>query len=312
MGKHVVVGAGQVGGRLARVLAGEGHEVVVVTRSGRGPVAPRITRARADLADRGRFGAVAAGADVLYNCVNPPYHRWPRDWPPMAGALLGVAEDNGAVLVTTGNLYGYGPVDGPMTEDTPLASTGVKGRVRARMWADALAAHQAGRVRVTEVRGSDYFGPGMSDHAFFGDRLLKPLLAGRTIRFPADPDQPHSFTYLPDMADALAVAGTDERAWGRAWHVASSPALTIRQLAELAATLAGAPSPRVASVPHWVMRAAGVVSPLIRELEETRYQWTRPFVADASDFEKTFGLAPTATDDALERTIAWWRAGQAA
>src|SRR2546430_4109535 len=40
----------------------------------------------------------------------------------------------------------------PLTEAAPLAATGPKGRVRARVWQDALAAHQAGRVRVTEVR----------------------------------------------------------------------------------------------------------------------------------------------------------------
>src|SRR5690606_37204952 len=79
MGKHVIVGAGQVGARLAVRLAGLGHDVVVVTRSGSGPEG--VERVAADAADRARLTRIARGADALYNCANPPYHRWPRDWP---------------------------------------------------------------------------------------------------------------------------------------------------------------------------------------------------------------------------------------
>jgi nucleoside-diphosphate-sugar epimerase len=312
MGKHVIIGAGQVGSQLAESLAAGGHETVVVTRSGSGPDMPGITRVAADAGDGGRLIGIAKGADALYNCANPQYHRWAQDWPPIANAMLAAAQGSGAVLVTLSNLYGYGPVDRPMTEDLPLASIGTKGQVRAKMWADALAMHQAGRARVTEVRGSDYFGPGMTGQSIFGDRFIAPILAGKPVRIPADPDQPHSLTYLPDVARALATVGSDERAWGRAWHVPTSRALTIRQVAERLATLAGAPAPRVTSIPHWMMRAAGLFSPLLRELEETRYQFVRPFIVDSSAFESTFGIAPTPTDVALKQTLSWWRAGRAA
>ena len=69
-----------------------------------------------------RLTAIAGGATALYNCANPPYHRWSTDWPSLAAALLTAAERSGAVLVTMANLYGYGPVDAPMSEDTPLRS----------------------------------------------------------------------------------------------------------------------------------------------------------------------------------------------
>ncbi|GII81150.1 NAD-dependent epimerase [Sphaerisporangium rufum] len=308
MGKHVIIGAGQVGGRLAELLADAGHEIVVVTRSGSGPVRPEVTRVAADAADAERLAKLTAGADALYNCVNPPYHRWPRDWPPMATAMLGAAERGGAALVILGNLYGYGPVDGLMTEETPLAAPGVKGRVRVRMWQDALAAHRAGRVRVTEVRGSDYFGPGQHPQQSVGGMVIGPVVAGRPVRLPVDPDLPHTATYLPDVARALMIAGTDERAYGRAWHVPSPPAWTIRRIAERTAAIAGAPAPRISVVPHLVMRAIGLVSPQLREMEETRYQWVRPYVMDSTAFTETFGMAATPMERALEETIAWVRA----
>ncbi|MCK2219963.1 NAD-dependent epimerase/dehydratase family protein [Actinomadura sp. ATCC 31491] len=301
MGKHVVVGSGQVGTHLAAKLIDQGHEVVVVTRSGSGPEG--ATRVAADVADQARLIQVTKGADVLYNCVNPAYHRWLSDWPPMAASFLAAAEASGAVYVMLGNLYPYGPVTGPMTEDLPLASPDPKFRVRARMWEDALAAHRAGRVRTTEVRGSDYFGPGASDQSYLGDRFLPALRAGRTIQLVWPADVPHSWTYLPDVADALIVAGRDERAWGRPWHMPTAEPMTFREVGNRMAALLGRPAPRMVRIPWPVLRAAGMFSPMIGELSHTRYQFIAPYVLDSTAFQQTFGVAPTPVDQALKATL---------
>jgi nucleoside-diphosphate-sugar epimerase len=311
MGKHVIVGAGQVGVHLAERLVQRGHDVVVVTRSGSGPEG--VERVAADVADRGRLTEVAKGADTLYNCVNPQYHRWVQDWPPMASSFLGTAEDTGAVLVTLGCLYGYGPVDGPMTEDLPLAATGTKGRVRAKMWEDAFAAHEAGRIRTTELRASDYYGPRSTDQAYIGEaRFVKPLLAGKRVAYLSDPSVPHAWTYLPDVAEALAIAGTDERAWGRPWHVPTGPAVSTLEVAERLCAIAGAPKPRVFEAPRAVFHALGLFSPMMKELRETRYQFDKPYILDSSAFQATFGMAPTPMDDALETIVAAYRNSAAA
>ncbi len=308
MAKHVIVGAGQVGGHVAELLANAGHEVVVVTRSGSGPRRAGVTLVAADAGDAATMRRITEGAEVLYNCANPQYHRWARDWPPIAASLVSAAEAAGAVLAVLGNLYGYGPVDGPMTEDLPLASTGVKGRVRARMWEDLLAAHRSGRVRVTEVRGSDYFGPHASDQSYFGERLLGPLLSsGKPATVPWNPDVPHSWTYLPDVARALVAAAARESAWGRAWHVPTGPAMTMREVAERLCLLAGAPAPRFRRLPGWMLTAAGLAVPFLKELKEIRYQFDRPFILDSSASEAALDLAPTPMDDALKETLAWWR-----
>jgi len=153
---HVIVGAGAVGSATANLLAAAGQPVRIVTRSGGGPAHPLIERVAADATDAATLCRLTGGAAALYNCANPPYHSWPTDWPPLAAALLTAAESSGAPLVITGNLYVYGKVDRPMTPDMPLAAHTVKGRVRVRMWNDALAAHRAGRIRVTEARASDF------------------------------------------------------------------------------------------------------------------------------------------------------------
>src|SRR3954463_9279468 len=129
MSKHVIVGSGPVGSSVARLLADRGEPVRVVTRSGSGPAHPLIERIAADATDATRLSALTEGAATLYNCATPTYTKWEKLWPPLAGAMLTAAQRTGAVLAITGNLYGYGPIPGGrMTEDSPLAATGRKGR----------------------------------------------------------------------------------------------------------------------------------------------------------------------------------------
>jgi nucleoside-diphosphate-sugar epimerase len=278
-----------------------------VSRSGTGPERPGIARIRTDAADPAALRRVAQGASAIHNCAKPPYQRWAVDWPPRAASLLQTAADVGAVLVTVNNLYGYGPVDPPMTERDPFAPIGIKGQVRARVWADALTAHQSGRVRVTEARASDYFGPGLTTTSHMGSRVVRRLLAGRPIRVLGNPDAPHSWTYVPDVARTLVVLATDARAWGRAWHVPTSPPRSQRQLITSMAEIAGLPTPSIGPVPNWVLRFGGLFSPTIREIREVLYQFDRPFILDSTLFSSTFGLDPTPLPEALTATLRWWR-----
>ena len=302
---HLVVGAGPIGSAVVRRLAAAGQRVSVVTRSGSGPDHPLVEKVAADAADAARTRELAAGASVVYNCVNPAYHRWASDWPPVAAALLGAAESAGAVLVTCSNLYGYGEVDRPMTEDMPLAATGTKGRVRVQMWEDALAAHRAGRVRVTEARGADYVGAGAE--SVLGDRVVPKLLAGKNVQVLGSADTQHTWTYTEDMAMTLVAIGADERAWGRAWHVPSALVCSQREAIARLAETAGVPMVKVSTVPGFVLKAMGLVNPTIRELPEVAYQLESPFVMDSSAAQRELGLVPTPADDVLRAIVDAYR-----
>ena len=267
---------------------------------------------------------LAAGAAAVYNCANPAYHRWPALWPPIAAALLAAAEGSGAMLVTIANLYGYGPArdslgregydaDHPMTEDTPLAATGSKGKVRADMWRDALAAHQAGRVRATEVRASDYVGPDARERARRAGGAQAAARQGGP-RFSAGPDRPHTWTYTGDVAALAVLAGREPSAWGRAWHTPSGPPLTQRQAVAGLASAAGVPMVPVRSVPAAALWAACLPSPLMRELRETEYQFSQDFVMDSSAARQAFGIQPPPWDQVLTEVLRSysWPAGQPA
>ncbi|MEU4603971.1 NAD-dependent epimerase/dehydratase family protein [Kribbella sp. NPDC023972] len=312
MSLHVVVGAGPVGSATARLLAAQGEQVRLVTRSGSSPQpVPSQSQSQsetgaieciaADAANGEELTRLCSGAAALYSCAGPAYHRWPTDWPPLGAALMRAAEVSGAVLVTTGNLYGYGEVDGPMTEETPLRPNSVKGEVRAKLWTEALAAHEAGRIRTAEVRGSDYLGAHTVSP--FSVMVLPKVIAGGRGTAPADLDAPHSWTYVGDVARTLIAVAGDETAWGRPWHVPTPPPLSMRELAARAAELAGAPAARIAKMPGFALRLAGLFNPAAREMVETQYQWQRPFVVDSTPAIVAFGLKPTSADEALQETI---------
>ncbi len=301
MSTHLVVGAGPVGTHTALLLAESGARVRVVTRSGTGPQHPNVERVAADAADPARMRALAADAVAVHNCANPAYTRWDTDWPPLAASLLDAASASGAVLATVSNLYGYGRVPGPIRDDSPLAPCDHKGEVRVQMWLDALAAHDAGRVRVVEVRASDYADAGEASHLA---RNAPAVLARRTVRVLGDADQPHSWTTTHDTARLLVAAAADEQAHGRAWLVPTAPPRTQREALTDIAAAAGLPAPRVSVLGPRAMRTLGVVVPMLRELAGTAYQFTAPFVVDSSVTQAHFGWGPQDWAQTVDRVVA--------
>jgi len=304
---HVVVGSGPVGSGVALALAERGDRVTVVTRSGTGPQHPAVTRLAADASSAEALTAAADGAASLFNCVNPPYHRWPQEWPPIHQALMTAAARTGAVLVMMDNLYGFGPgTPMPMAEGDEMNATGPKGSTRRTMATDLLAAHAAGTMRATFARASDFYGPGVKG-SVLGERVVPRVIAGRSVSLLGALDTPHSLSYMPDVVRTLVTIATDERAWGRPWHVPNASPPTQREAVQALAAAADT-RVQVKSVPKAVIRAMGLVVPLMRGLTETWYQFAEPWIADSALTARTFGLTATPLAEGAAATVEWWRA----
>jgi nucleoside-diphosphate-sugar epimerase len=309
-GLHVVFGAGQVGRALAAHLAGLGLQVRVVSRQPPAVLADGIDWWAADAADADAATAAAKGATAVYQCLNAPYTQWPQQFPPLQRGVLTAAQRNEALSVSLENVYGYGPTGGiPMTEDLPLAATTVKGRTRAAMTNELLAAADSGQVRIAIGRASDFFGAGVTESTL-GKQVFANALAGKRADFLGDPDLPHTYSYVPDIAAGLATLGTDERAVGQVWHLPGPETLTTRRVLEHLAAEVGHPV-GVRSLPGLVVRALGLVSPMMRSLAEMAYEFEEPFVLDTTKYESTFGDSGTSLDAAITETITWYRARKA-
>jgi nucleoside-diphosphate-sugar epimerase len=298
----VVTGAGAAGLPTARRFAESGERVRQISRSGAGADHPLVERIAADIYDPDRLTELTEGARVLVNCAMPALNRWAEDVPRMAESLLSAAERTGADYVMLGNTYGYGHVETAMTERLPMAPTTVKGRARAQMWLDALAAHEAGRVRVTEVRAPGFLGAGpVGAYSAF---VLGPVLAGEVASYAGDLDAPHSWTYTEDVARTLVTASRDDHAWGRAWHAPVTSSLSVRALSERVAELAGAPEPTLRRITRDELTGLAAQQPLFAELVEMLYSTEGPHVLDSSETEAVLGVRPTPLDTVLREMLA--------
>jgi len=301
-GFHVIVGAGPVGTETARFLRDAGRRVVVATRSGSRPDLDGVGRVAVDASDRDALTEVALGARAIFNCANPgDYTQWEATWPPLAESLLVAAERTGATLVTAAALYPYGPVDGPMVEGTPDLATDHKGRLRAGMWAEAKARHDAGRIRAVEVRASDYLGAGVRANGHI-TRQLPTAVRGRAAWVIGDPDLPHSWTDVRDMARALVTVADRPGTWGQVWHAPSGAPRSQREaLTDVLAVLGHRPV-ALHTMPKPLLSLVGRFNALVREINETGSMFRRPYVLSSTYTEQALGLAPSPWADICRRT----------
>ena len=302
---HVVTGAGPVGSTVALQLADAGHSVRLLTRSGSGPVHPLVERRRVDVSRPEALAEAFADAAVVHHCIHGSAYDarvWRAELPQAEAAVLDAAGRVGAVVVFPESLYSYGPVDGPMTEDLPRTATAGKLGVRTEL----LAQRAVSAPPTVSVAASDFYGPAVRT-AHAGERLVPTVLAGRTMRVLGSLDQPHSFTYVPDLAAAMIEAAARPELWNSFLHAPTAAPVTQRRLVELVAEAGGVPVPRMSAVPAWVLRASGVVSRDMRELAETAYMFSDPFVLDSTVSEQRLGLSPTPIEAGLAATVAWWR-----
>ncbi len=243
---------------------------------------------------------------MVYQALNPPYHQWPERFPALQNSVISAARACGATLISMENLYMFGATGGAaMSEDTPLAPNTRKGEVRANMTRELAAAHGRGEIRAASVRASDFFGPRVLQSAL-GDRVFARILDGKTAQVLGDPELPHAYTYVGDIARALVLVGNEPSAWGKAWHVPSDETTTTRQIVAMIGEVAGVPA-RATATPKLLCESW---DDSIRKSENcwrccmNSRSRSSPM---SSALQARFGFRPTPLRDALEATIDWYR-----
>ena len=304
---HVVFGTGPIGLATAGELVARDLPVRVVNRSGRADVPAGVEVVAADATDRDAATTAAAGAAVVYQCLNPAYHRWAQDFPPLQAGVVAACRATGARLVSFENVYMYGDTGGTtMTEETPTRAHTRKGKVRLAMADELRSLFQAGQLDVATARASDYFGPGALEQSPLGELVIGKALAGKSAQVVGDPTLPHSYTYIPDAGRTMAELGVRDDVGGEVFHVPNAPARSTREIITMIGEQLGT-TIKVQSAPKLLLRAMGLFNPTVREVIEMLYEFEQPFVVDSTKAEQRLGLAPTPLDEALAATVAWFR-----
>ncbi len=302
---HLVIGTGPLGRYTAEALLKSGHRVRLINRSGVMPFPPKGAEViKADLYEINSQSVLFKGVSTLYQCAQPAYHRWKKEFPALQQKLVTLASENNLALVAAENLYMYGRTQGkPMDENTANNPCSVKGRIRMQMSDALFDAARQGRIQVASVRGSNFFGPW---EPVLGKIMFRAALNNKTVWLPGKLELPHSFTYTRDFGEALAVAGTDERALGRIWHVPSGNPCTQQQLVDMISAGLGR-QVKVRAIGRFLLSMLGIFDRNAGEASEMLYEFNEPYILNAAAMEKTFGLKATPMEQRIEETLDWVR-----
>lgn len=304
---HVVLGAsGGAGNAITRALFDGGHRVRGVNRSGVADLPDGVAVIGADITTSAGITHAVDRASVVYMASQPPYHRWPQEFPAMLENVIDGTAAAGAKLVMVDNLYGYGPGAGTLTEDTPEQATDRKGAVRRAMTKTLLDAHHSGRLRVAIGRASDYFGP-RADNSGITALAIGPAASGRSMRWVGSLDALHSVAYLPDIARGYLTLATSDKADGAVWILPHGEPVTGRRFLDTVNAALDRPV-KTGVVSKWLLRIAAPFHNISRETLGIAYQWAEPFIADDSRYQRVFGPFPTTPlDDAIRTSVAAYR-----
>jgi nucleoside-diphosphate-sugar epimerase len=140
-----------------------------------------------------------------------------------------------------------------------------------------------------------------------GERVFYPAIAAKKAQVIGDPDQPHSYSYVPDIANGLVTLADHDEADGAAWHLPNAPAITTREFINKVYAAAGH-EPQIQAMSRVMVNVVGVFNGQVRELKEMLYEFEKPFVVDSARFESAFGVHANPLDEAIPATVEWFRA----
>lgn len=241
----------------------------------------------------------AIGADVIVNAWNPPYTRWARQVPRLTQAVIAAARASGATVLIPGNVYVYGKGSGPVwTPETPKRARNPLGQIRRHMEDTYCTAG----VPTIVLRAGDFIDTEVSGN-WFESHIAAGAAKGK-FTAPGDPDAPHAWAYLPDLAMA-AVMLAERREMLDTFDEVLFPGytLSLNELRRIAERVLGREI-ALSRFPWWIIYLAAPFWPMGRKLLEMRYLWNMPHRLDGARFHSLLpDFRPTDPLTAIARSL---------
>lgn len=304
---HIILGAGgPVANALTTELVKNNVPVRLVSRKPVNMEGSNISWRKADLLDYKQVQEATQGATVIYLCAGLVYDVkiWQEQWPIIIRNVINITKENNARLIFFDNIYMYGLVNGPMTEDTPYNPSSEKGKVRAGIANIIMDEVKAGTLNATIARAPDFYGTS-SKNSFFDMMVLDKYAQKQTAQWMGDPNKLHNFTYIPDCGRAMYLLGQHPESANQIWHMPTAPVMKGRQFLELAASIYGV-KPNFMRVRKFMLWILGLFDKLIAGTVEMYYQTDHDYIFNSDKFEKAFDFKPTSYEEGIKevaRTI---------
>jgi nucleoside-diphosphate-sugar epimerase len=303
MSIHTVLGAGGViADGLTRELIR--HQVPVRIVSRHPSAFPGAVTQAADITDERQTLDAIKGSSVVYCCIGLKYEYsiWRQNWPAIMNNLISACRQTQTKLLFFDNVYMYGKVDGPMTEETPYDPCSRKGDLRARIATQLMSEVRKGNITASIARAADFYGPGADKTSVLNMLVFQRLSKGQKAQWLVNSQVRHSFTYTADAVRALYLLGNDENSWNQAWHLptAPSPFTGAEYIDAAAAALHKSSQSMVLS--KWMIRMGGLFDKTTKELYEMLYQYEFDYLFDSSKFEKAYKFQPVSYAEGIKAT----------
>lgn len=302
---HTILGAGgAIGSTLVKELADAGHQVRLVGRNPK--MVTGVTQVfPADLLDLNKTIEAVAGSSVVYLLVGLPYQTsvWREQWPVVMNNAIEACKRANAKLIFFDNVYMYGKVNGPMTEETAFNPCSKKGEVRAQIATTLLNEIRSGNINALIARSADFYGPNVRT-SVFNMLVFDNFAKKKSAAWLVNDAVPHSFTYTPDAAKSLLLLASADTAWNQTWHVptAANPP-TGKEFIQMAAKEFGV-EPKYKVLGRTMIKIAGIFVSDIRQSYEMLYQNDSDYVFDSTKFTKAFNVEPTTYAKGIQMTAA--------
>jgi len=306
--KHIIFGAGgAIGNVLTEELLSKKETVKLVSRAGY--TVPGAESAKADLTNPEETSRVIEESSIVYLVVGLPYDAaiWQAQWPRIMQNTVAACKAKNAKLIFFDNVYLYGRVNGPMTEETPPNPRSKKGEVRARIADYLMSQIKSGNITAIIARAADFYGPFSEKGSVPFILVIDNLAKGKKAMWLVNPRVKHSYTYTGDCGKALYLLAKTGDAYNQVWHLpTASPPPTGEEFIKIVGRRLNV-EPFYKTLRKWMLRLAGVTNKAIRESYEMLYQSESDYVFDSSKFEKRFDFTPTHYEKGTEETIDHFR-----
>lgn len=300
-----ILGAGgDIGNKLAKLLAAGNQPFRVVSRNPL-PSSGATETVAADITDREQTVRAVAGSSVVHLVIGLKYdHKvWQEMWPLIMVNTIEACKRAGAKLIFFDNVYMYGKVSGPMTEETPFNPCSRKGEIRAKIATTLIDGWKSGDLTSMIARAADFYGPD-TRNGMANILVMESFSKRKKASWLVNDSVPHSYTNTPDAAQSLLQLAGRTTAWNQTWHLPTAPnPLTGKEFVALAAKAFGiAPNHRILSRP--MLRLVGLFNASVAESYEMLYQSDSPYLFDSSKFAREFGFAGTPYAGGIRATAA--------
>jgi len=305
--KRIVIlgGNGRLGRAAALTFHEAGYDVTMMTRNGIAKnLNANIKCVAGDAMNETDVIRATRECNFVFNGLNPLYTNWAKQVLPMARNVITAGKANGFVHLFPGNVYNYGSSMPPIVDaNTPYSADTKKGKIRVDMENLFKKAAISDDLKTVILRAGDFFG-GTILGTWFDEGVLRKINKG-IFTAPGPMETPHSWAYLPDLANAfvkLAGAADELENFSNfrfAGHCTTNSDLKTQLEHALGKSL------KTEFIPWRIIKLLGWFNPMMREVYEMSYQWSKPHKLIDPELEALIGPLPhTPLDQAVLQALA--------